>query len=231
MDQLISLLIIEDDDEIRNIIRGIFELNGHPVLVSASKDEGLNVYRQFKPDVLLLDLCLPDCDDGFEVLQKLRIDEPNLYIIILSSMQNIEEKEKAYLLGADYYLTKNVVSVDELYSSVITAIDNIRIRRAIHSIRSKNLYIDFEKIKITKNGKEIELPVHQFEILELLARNAGKFITKEFIIKKIWKDKTFGNSESLKVEIRKIRLKIEDNPEEPEIITTKHDYGYRFNIL
>jgi DNA-binding response OmpR family regulator len=226
-----SILIIEDEVAISSVIKSIFELEGHQILVAASKDEGMNVYRQFKPDVLLLDLCLPDCEDGFEVLKKLRIESPSLFVIILSSMVQKEQKEQAYLLGADYYLSKNVVSVDELYSSVITAIDNIKIKRTLHLVKSKDLYIDFEKIKLSKNGMEIELPIHQYEILELLARNAGKFLSKDFIIKKIWKDKAFGNYESLKVEIRKLRLKIEDNPDVPMFITTKHDYGYRFNIL
>lgn len=218
------ILIIDDEAQIRRMLRLSLEAYGYQVKEATTSQEGLQQVAMSRPDLLILDLNLPD-RDGLETLKDIR--EWNKTPVIVLSVKN-SEKDKIDLLdaGADDYITKPF-SMGELLA---------RIRAALrHSIPegndgvfiTGNLSIDFAKRIVLKNNEEVKLTPTEYSFLKLLAQNAGKVLTHNQIIDELWGVNSQPDTSYLRVYALQLRKKIEDDPAKPEFIITEPGVGYR----
>ena len=229
MNQKISVLVIEDEKSICDFISRTLELNGYKVMTAFTGKDGLQAITSALPDLVLLDLGLPDMD-GNDVIRETR-KWSGMPIIVISA--RIQEKEKVEALdaGADDYITKPFGTSELLarirtamrHSNKLSAADNM-MNRPYHA---KDLTVDFEKRLITLEGQEIHLTRVEYKIVSFLAGNSGKVITYDALINQIWGPYAGDNNRILRVNMANIRRKIEKNPGEPEYIFTELGVGYR----
>jgi len=222
-----TILIIEDEIAISNFIAAVLTSNDYAVLRTTTGQEGISMTASFAPELILLDLGLPDMD-GIDVLKQIRqwTDTP---VIVVSARVFEKEKVQALDLGADDYITKPF-GTSELMARVRTAIRHKQGDKRSEMDESKidigDLCIDFGKHLVSVDGKEIHLTPIEYKILLLLARNRGKVLTLDFLSKEIWGPYTIENN-ALRVNMANIRRKIEKNPAEPQYILTEVGVGYR----
>ena len=229
MNQKISVLVIEDEKSICDFISRTLEINDYKVMTAFTGKDGLQAITSALPDIVLLDLGLPDMD-GNDVIRETR-KWSDMPIIVISA--RIQEKEKVEALdaGADDYITKPF-GTNELLARIRTAIRHsnklttadIMINRPYHA---KGLTVDFDKRLITLEGREIHLTRVEYKIVSFLARNSGKVITYDALINQIWGPYAGDNNRILRVNMANIRRKLEKNPGEPEYIFTELGVGYR----
>ncbi|MEG1475813.1 MAG: response regulator transcription factor, partial [Longicatena sp.] len=198
-----KVLLIEDDKNIIKFLSLSLETNGCKVISAQSGIEGISLFMTDNPDLILLDLGLPDID-GSEVLSQIRT-QSDVPILIVSARGQEKEKVEALDLGADDYITKPF-HINELLARIRVALR----KKTPQVVKDKvfkmdSLYIDFEKYKVFVEEKEIHLTPIEFKLLVLLIENAGKVLTHSFIIKKIWGYNTCEDSQSLRVFMANIR--------------------------
>ncbi len=229
MNQKISVLVIEDEKSICDFISRTLELNDYRVMTAFTGKDGLQAITSALPDLVLLDLGLPDMD-GNDIIRETR-KWSDMPIIVISA--RIQEKEKVEALdaGADDYITKPF-GTSELLARIRTAMRhsnkistaNELANRPYHA---KDLTVDFEKRLITLGEQEIHLTRVEYKIVSFLARNSGKVITYDALINQIWGPYAGDNNRILRVNMANIRRKLEKNPGEPEYIFTELGVGYR----
>ena len=229
MNQKISILVIEDEKSICDFISRTLELNNYKVMVAADGKSGLQAITSSLPDLVLLDLGLPDID-GYEIIRQTR-EWSSMPIIVISARTQEKEKVEALDLGADDYITKPFGTSELLarirtamrHSNKISTSDHLKIR----PYHAKDLTVDFEKRIITLKDQEIHLTRVEYKIVSFLARNSGKVITYDSLINQVWGPYADDNNRILRVNMANIRRKIEENPGEPEYIFTELGVGYR----
>ena len=220
------ILIVEDEKGISNFMSSILESNDYQVLKCTNGMEAISLTANRSPDLILLDLGLPDMD-GVEVLAKVR-EWSQVPIIVVTARGNETEKVKALDLGADDYVTKPFGTL-ELLARIRTA---IRHKQKGYNpletdkIRIGDLVLDIVKRKVSMNDEVIHLTPIEYRILVILMQNAGKVLTLDFISKEIWGPYT-NEHNALRVNMANIRRKIEANPAEPKYIHTEVGVGYR----
>ena len=225
-----TILIIEDENTICNFISTTLTANDYKVLKASNGKEAISSFSSYCPDVILLDLGLPDMD-GLDVLKKIRTWS-SVPIIIVSARDQEKEKVTALDLGADDYITKPF-GTSELLARIRTAIrHNIKMETGkefpTDFFKAKDLTIDFNKRIVTLGDKEIHLTQIEFKLVALLAGNAGKVLTYDYIIKKIWGPfSDVKDNQILRVNMANIRRKLEQNPADPQYIFTEVGVGYR----
>ena len=226
MYQKISILMIEDEKSICDFISKT--LNSHQYKVNAAHNgkDGLTMITSSLPDLVLLDLGLPDMD-GLEVIKKTR-EWSSLPIIVISARTQEKEKVAALDAGADDYITKTF----ELLARIRTAIrhNNRLTDDTMNNNRpysAGGLVIDFEKRIVSLEGEEIHLTRVEYKIVSLLAKNSGKVMTYDTLINEVWGPYADDNNRILRVNMANIRRKIEKNPGEPKYIFTELGVGYR----
>lgn len=225
-----TILIIEDENTICNFISTTLLANDYKVLKALNGKDAISSFLSYCPDVILLDLGLPDMD-GLDVLKKIR-SWSSVPIIIVSARDQEKEKVTALDLGADDYITKPF-GTSELLARIRTAIrHNIKMETGkefpTDFFKAKDLTIDFNKRIVTLGDKEIHLTQIEFKLVALLAGNAGKVLTYDYIIKKIWGPfSDFKDNQILRVNMANIRRKLEQNPADPQYIFTEVGVGYR----
>ncbi|MGM9977777.1 MAG: response regulator [Clostridium sp.] len=225
-----TILIIEDENTICNFISTTLLANDYKVLKALNGKEAISSFLSYCPDVILLDLGLPDMD-GLDVLKKIR-SWSSVPIIIVSARDQEKEKVTALDLGADDYITKPF-GTSELLARIRTAIrHNIKMETGkefpTDFFKAKDLTIDFNKRIVTLGDKEIHLTQIEFKLVALLAGNAGKVLTYDYIIKKIWGPfSDVKDNQILRVNMANIRRKLEQNPADPQYIFTEVGVGYR----
>lgn len=223
-----TILIIEDEKHIGNYMETIVIANQYKALRAMNGLQGLSLCTSHYPDLILLDLGLPDMD-GMEVLQRIR-GFSNIPVIVVSARN--QEREKVAVLdgGADDYITKPFGS-EELLARIRTALRHSARVASIAPQEQKysreGLEIDFEKRLVTLNGKEIHLTQIEYKLVSLLAKNAGKVLTYDYILKDIWGPYADTDNQILRVNMANIRRKLEKNPAEPFYIFTEIGVGYR----
>ncbi|MBE6020240.1 MAG: response regulator transcription factor [Clostridiales bacterium] len=225
-----TVLIIEDEKAIRNFITTFLSTNGYKTISAKNGTEALSLISSHVPDVILLDLGLPDID-GLEVIRKVR-ETSSIPIIVISARSFEGEKVKALDMGADDYITKPFGS-SELMARIRTAL------RHSHKVLTKDLggqedfitgdlRIDFNARQVIVEGKEIHLTQIEYKLLAILAKYVGRVLTYEFIINSIWNMPSDKNSQQLlRVNMANIRRKIEVNPGAPKYVLTEVGVGYR----
>lgn len=224
-----TVLIIEDEAGISNFISTVLEANGYRTLIASSGGTAQSMIPSHCPDVVLLDLGLPDVD-GLEVLKRVR-EWSGVPIIVVSARGNEQDKVTALDMGADDYIVKPFGS-SELLARIRTAIrHSIRMETGEEHpagvFRRGGLMIDFNKRIVTVDGKDVHLTQIEFKIVALIARHAGQVLTYATIIDHVWGHFAQSDRQILRVNMANIRRKLEKNPAEPQYILTEVGVGYR----
>ena len=229
MVQKLSVLVIEDEKSICDFIAKTLNASDYKAVIAGSGKEGLAILTSALPDLVLLDLGLPDMD-GIDIIKQTR-EWSSLPIIVISARVQEREKIAALDAGADDYITKPF-GTDELLARIRTAIrhSNKIVDDKVNSTRpysARGLVVDFGKRLVTVEGKEIHLTRVEYKIVSMLAQNSGKVITYSSLIEQVWGPYADDNNRILRVNMANIRRKIEKNPGEPEYIFTELGVGYR----
>ncbi len=224
-----SILLIEDEENIRAFIYTALKNQGYKITTAATGAEGLHLSASLCPDLILLDLGLPDMD-GVDVIGKLRTWTATP-IIVISARTNEHEKARALDCGADDYITKPFGTI-ELLARIRTSLRHSNQMQDVSTIHQKpyhcgDLSINYEDHVVSLEGTIIHLTQIEYKLLTLLAKNSGKVLTYTFIMEKIWGPYTDGNNQILRVNMANIRRKIEKNPATPVYVFTEIGIGYR----
>ena len=229
MYQKVSVLIIEDEKSICDFMNKTLTAAGYKVATAATGKEGLASITSLLPDVVLLDLGLPDMD-GFDIIKKTR-EWSSLPIIVVSARSTEKEKVASLDAGADDYVTKPF-SVNVLLARIKanlrrTANEVIIGERNTSVLQVRDLVIDNEKYLVTKAGEPISLSKIEYDLLAFLAANQGKPFKREELLESVWGYKEFfGDRRTVDVTVSRLRNKLESDPTHPEYIFSKHGYGY-----
>lgn len=229
MTQKITVLIIEDEKSICDFVAKTLQNQNYKVTSVHTGKDGLAMLTSNLPDVVLLDLGLPDMD-GMDIIAKTR-QWSSVPIIVISARTQEKEKVMALDLGADDYITKPFGTF-ELLARIRTAIrHNNRLTddqiNANRPYKAGGLTIDFEKRLVMIEGKEIHLTRVEYKIVSLLAKSSGKVLTYDSLINQVWGPYADDNNRILRVNMANIRRKLESNPGEPKYIFTELGIGYR----
>jgi two-component system, OmpR family, KDP operon response regulator KdpE len=218
------ILVIDDEKEVRRLLR--VTLTAHSFLIEESEDgkSGINKAAFLKPDLILLDLSLPDID-GLAVLKRIR-EFSLVPIIILSVRESEKDKVLALDSGADDYITKPF-SIMELLARIRAAIRHSKKEESDPVIILGDLKIDLATRNVYSSSKEIKLSPIEYDILKLLAQNKEKIVTQKYLLSKVWGDEYKTESHYLRVYIGQIRKKIEKYPGRPQHLITEPGIGYR----
>ncbi|MEF9940635.1 MAG: response regulator [Clostridium sp.] len=224
-----SILIVEDEKNICDFISAALEPQDYKIMEAHSGREALPIITSRCPDLILLDLGLPDID-GLEIIKQVRT-WASIPIIVISARTQEQEKVKALDMGADDYLAKPI-GISELLARIRTALrhsNKLNTDATLYNrpFQTKDLVIDFEKHLVTLLGKEIHLTQIEFKIIALLAQNSGRVMTYDSIIENIWGPYADGDNSILRVNMAHIRRKLEQNPAEPQYVFTEIGIGYR----
>ncbi len=221
----LTVLVIEDEAQIRRLLRVTLEANGYRMSDAHNGREGLVQAAQQRPDVVLLDLGLPDLD-GLAVLQRLR-EWSQVPVIILSVRDREEEKIKALDAGADDYVTKPF-STGELLARMRAAMRHRQEQGADAVFHVGNLEVDLAGRVVRKKGQEVKLTPTEYALLRLFVRHAGKVLTHRQLLADVWGPNAGEQTQYLRVHIAHLREKIEDDAARPQYILTEPAIGYRF---
>nr|WP_300789274.1 response regulator transcription factor [uncultured Acetatifactor sp.] len=224
MNARIRILLIEDNKNTCSYISALLGKNGYTTTTALTGREGLSLAASLCPNLILLDLGLPDMD-GFQVLEQLR-GWSHVPILIVSACNEEQEKVAALDLGADDYITKPFYP-NELTARIRTALRHSRGNAHSQVYKALNLEIDFDKRILRLEGKRVHLTQIEYQLLSLLAENAGRVLTYNTILRRIWGPYAEENNQILRVNMANIRRKIEQNPAQPQYVFTEVGVGYR----
>ena len=230
MNNKYKILIVEDDTNIRGFLRALLESSGYQPLTARDCREGLTMYSSYTPDLIILDLGLPD-RDGTVFLSKVR-ENSNAPIIVLSARTDESDKVPALDMGANDYVTKPFSSA-ELMARVRGILRNSVTRAEVARLPDKkftlgDMEIDYDKRQVFLSGTEIKLTQTEYNIIALLATHAGKVLTYSAIIKEIWGPSDVGGTKKLQVNMANIRKKLGIHPGDNKYIVNLLGVGYRF---
>lgn len=221
-----TILIIDDEVQIRRLLEITLSSNGFKISEAATGKEGLISAATNHPSLILLDLGLPD-GDGIGVLKKMR--EWYLKPIIILSVRNSEDDIiQALDSGANDYLTKPF-RTGELLARIRVALRQSHGLEENANLTFGDLGIDLVNHIVRKNGEILKLTTTEFSLLVLLAKNSGRVLTHQYILKEIWGFGYLGQTQYLRVFVAQIRKKIEDDPSKPQLLLTESGIGYRFH--
>ncbi len=222
-----ALLVVEDEPQMRKFLRASLDAHGYRVIEAETVKDAVRLATDHKPDLVLLDLGLPD-GDGIELTRALR-EWTSAPIIVISARGREEDKVEALDAGADDYLTKPF-GVRELHARI-----RVALRHAAQVaggapepvIEIEQLRIDFGRREVTVAGRQVHLTPIEYKLLVLLARHAGKVLTHRMILKEIWGPGQTHQSHYVRVHMAELRKKIELDPTHPRLIVTEPGVGYR----
>jgi two-component system KDP operon response regulator KdpE len=219
----LKVLVVDDEPPIRKLLRLGLSTQGYDILDAPSGKVALELIAQ-KPDLIILDLGLPDID-GLELLRRMRETNEGVPIVVLSSRGEEAAKVRALDLGADDYVTKPF-GMDELLARIRAA---LRHQLQVHGerpvFRLGDLSVDLVRRIVRLGDKEVKLSPKEYDLLRILVQHAGKVLTHKFLLRELWSDLT--DAQYLRVYVRQLRQKIEQNPERPQYVLTETGIGYR----
>jgi two-component system, OmpR family, KDP operon response regulator KdpE len=221
------VIIIDDEAQIRRFLRAGFELHGYTVHEAESATLGLQIATMEKPDLIILDLNLPDLQ-GSEVLECVR-SWSNVPIIVLSIQADEHEKVRLLRLGADDYVVKPFGISELLARSEAAMRRHMRSTDRDPVVRAGPLSIDLVSRAVTLQGKRVQLTRKEYALLHALATHAGLVLTHPQLIEEIWRTRA-GNIQYLRILVRKLRQKVEIDPTRPVLIVSESGVGYRLNL-
>jgi len=217
-------LVIDDEPQIRRLLRVTLEANGYEVFDAATGQDGIVQAAQCRPEIILLDLGLPDLD-GVEVLKRIR-EWSRVPVIILSVRDREHDKIAALDAGADDFVTKPFGS-GELLARLRTTLRRSQPPAAEAIFRAGKVEVDFAARIVRKNGAEVKLMPTEYALLRLLVVHAGKVLTHRQLLTEVWGPNAVEQTQYLRVHIAHLREKLEDNPAQPKLIITESGVGYR----
>ena len=221
-----TILVIDDESQIRKLLEITLDSNGYKTIFATTAKEGIAMAANHPPDLILLDLGLPD-DDGQNVLKQLREWFQNP-IIILSVKSAEEEIVKALDNGANDYLTKPF-RTQELLARIRTALRNLNSQQIEPIISFDAVSIDLTSRLVKLNDEVVKLTATEYSLLILLVKNEGRVLTHQYILKEVWGPSYADQTQYLRVFIAQLRKKLEQDPNRPKHILTESGIGYRFN--
>ncbi|EKU45555.1 MULTISPECIES: response regulator transcription factor [Brevibacterium] len=221
------ILLVEDEDSFSDPLSYLLGKEGYEVTVA---DDGLKALAEFDrngADLVLLDLMLPGAS-GTEVCRELRA-KSNVPIIMLTAKDSEIDKVVGLELGADDYVTKPYSSRELLARVRAVLRRNVEAESFDESIlEAGGVRIDVERHVVSVRGEELSMPLKEFELLEILVRNSGRVMTRGQLIDRIWGEDYVGDTKTLDVHVKRLRAKVEENPSEPQLLTTVRGLGYKF---
>lgn len=232
-----KVLIVEDEKSIVDILRFNLTHEGYETMEAYDGATGLSLALEQDPDLILLDLMLPEID-GFQVCRALRERGQNTPVLIITAREEEKDKVLGLELGADDYITKPF-SVRELLARVKANIRRVNMLQ-IHSnlneqsdnrIVMGRILIDCDSVRVSKDGKDLELTQREYELVRFLANHPGKVFSRQELMENVWNYEGFvGDVRGVDVTVRRLREKLEDDPAQPTFILTRRGLGYYFNI-
>lgn len=222
------ILVIDDEPQILRALRTILTQKQFRVTTASRGEEGLVLAAANPPDIVILDLGLPDMD-GIQVCARLR-EWTQIPIIVLSVRDSERDKVGALDKGADDYLIKPF-GAEELLARVRVALRHAAQAQGPKTstvVRAGNLVADLARHVVTRGGVEVKLTATEFKLLAYLAANAGRVLTHQNILSHVWEPAEADHIEYLRVYMRQLRKKLEDDPEQPQYLLTEPGVGYRF---
>jgi two-component system KDP operon response regulator KdpE len=225
-----KILVIEDAPEVIESVRLGFTLQWRDVEIVAARDgrSGVDHVETEAPDIVLLDIGLPDID-GFEVLESIR-EFSDVPVVMLTARDDAMDKVKGLELGADDYVTKpfNHLELMARVNAVLRRLDLPAPRRQTPSFRSGDLEVDFSAQEARLSGERLDLTPTEYKLLYHLVRNAGRVLQHGTLLARVWGRDYVDEIDYLRVYIRRLRDKLNDNPDRPRYIQTQRGVGYRF---
>jgi len=223
----LQVLLVDDEISIQRAMAPLLRARGYAVSVAGSGREALDLFERERPDLLILDLGLPDMD-GSEVCRRVR-DRADTPIVVLSARGEEKDKVAALDLGADDYVTKPF-GPEELLARVRAALRRLpgEEGKPRGQLTRSDLTIDFDRRRVRRAGLEIRLSPKEFDLLTLLVAHAGRVMTHRAIVKAVWGPHSVDQPEHLRVLMGQLRKKIEPDPAHPRYLLTEPWVGYRF---
>ena len=226
-----KILVVDDEPNIVDILRFNLQREGYEVLAAYDGQEGLDKARSEGPDLILLDVMLPE-KDGFQVCEELRKTDRLTPIIMLTAREEERDRVMGLELGADDYVVKPF-SVRELLARVRT---NIR-RTAVMTeeaapavetnlLRAGRITVDPDRQLVLKDGQSVDVSQREFELLRLLAASVGTVFSREQLLSQVWNYDYYGDTRAVDVAVRRLREKLEDDPASPSLLCTRRGGGY-----
>jgi len=225
-----KILVVDDEEHIQELIKFNLEKSGYKVICADNGIDAIKIAKEQLPQIMLLDLMLPGMD-GLDVCKEIRKDSnmSNMPIIMITAKSEEIDKIIGLELGADDYITKPF-SVRELVARIKAILRRSNLPLVEKTFNVGNLVIDFGKHEVTKSENKIDLTLKEFELLQILIKNKGRVMTRDFLLDKIWGYEYVGETRTVDVHIRHLRQKIEDDDKNPVYIQTIRGIGYRFNF-
>jgi two-component system response regulator RegX3 len=224
-----KVLVVEDEQSLREALVFFLEKEGHQVSVAVDGEEAIRVFESSGAEIILLDLMLPKID-GNQVCKQIR-QSSNVPIIMLTAKDSEIDKIVGLEIGADDYVTKPY-STRELLAR-INAVLRRQVEPPITSdsvLIAGELRLDSDRHVVTLNGNPLTLPLKEFELLELLMENVNRVLTRGQIIDRVWGSNYFGDTKTLDVHIKRLRSKVEEDPARPKYIQTVRGLGYKLEV-
>ena len=224
------VLVVDDEQNIVDILRFNLEREGYEVITAEDGIQGLAMARSSDPDLILLDVMMPEMD-GFQVCRELRKEDKLTPIIMLTAREEEADRVMGLELGADDYVSKPF-SVRELMARVRT---NIRRQTAMNEpdtgrkegmIQAGSITVDTVGLQIFKNGVPVEVTQREYALLLFLAGSVGTVFSREILMQKVWNYDYWGDTRSVDVAVRRLREKLEDDPANPTLLCTRRGAGY-----
>jgi DNA-binding response OmpR family regulator len=221
------ILVVDDDLGLQKLARVNLESRGYQVSTASDGEAALRCFEEEDPALVILDVMMPGLD-GFETCRRIRASS-DVPIVMLTAKDQEEDVVRGLECGADDYVTKPF-SVDILIARVKAVLRRTKFPEEMPqpSLRSGDLVIDFEQHRVTVVGEEVGLTATEFKLLSLLTRNAGRVLTQDQLLERIWGWEYRGERHILQVAVARLRQKIGDDPHNPKYIVTKVGIGYTF---
>ncbi|HEU5441569.1 MAG TPA: response regulator transcription factor [Ktedonobacterales bacterium] len=225
----ITVLVVDDEPRLVDVVRLNLEVEGYRVLEASDGVEALARLNEDLPDLVILDVMMPEMD-GFETLRRIRAVS-SVPVIMLTVRQEEHDRIRGLEIGADDYLTKSPFSPRELQSRIKAVLRRTFApspARKTQIVVDADLTIDFDKRKVWVRGEEVNLRPTEYKLLYHLVNNAGRLLTHETLLSKVWGPEYRDESHYLRLYITYLRQKLERNPAQPKYILTERGVGYRF---
>jgi two-component system KDP operon response regulator KdpE len=220
-----KILVVDDESQIRTLLKATLGRAGYAVVEASNAREALSAKAIDKPDLVLLDLGLPD-RDGLELVGLLRGD-PRSALIVVSAREQTEQKVAALDLGADDYVTKPF-DTEELLARVRASLRQRLASEAERQvIEADAITIDLLERTVKRDGREVHVTPKEWDLLAELAKHPGRVLTHEVLLRTVWGPAHVGQTEYLRVAIRSLRQKLETTPSQPQLIVNEPGVGYR----
>jgi two-component system, OmpR family, alkaline phosphatase synthesis response regulator PhoP len=223
------ILIVEDNADLAEGIAFNLKLEGHETVIAADGLKGVELYRSFSPELVLLDLMLPGLD-GYDVLRAIRAEGPRVPVIILSARAEEADKVRGFKLDADQYVTKpfGILELIERVAALLRRSASNRKSSRDHAVG--DVTVDAERRVVRKGGQEVSLSPKAYELLIALMRRQGAVATRNDLLREVWGYGAFVVSRTVDTHIAELRRKLEDDAADPKIVMTVWKVGYRLGV-